>query len=67
MVPVIKGKGFFSVMSARASRYFPWPHSWMYSGISWPMGQPSLQGAVKQSSRGTCSPSFREGKGLTGF
>ena len=31
------------------------------------MGQPPLQGAVKQSMRGTFSASFRRGKGLTGF
>ena len=55
MVPVMKGRGFFSVMSRRAETYSPFRHSSIYSGMSWPMGQPPLQGAVKQSTRGTFS------------
>ena len=55
MVPVMKGRGFFSVMSRRAEAYAPFRHSSIYSGMSWWMGQPPLQGAVKQSSRGTFS------------
>ena len=46
---------FFSVMSRRAEAYAPFRHSSIYSGMSWWMGQPPLQGAVKQSSRGTFS------------
>ena len=65
MVPVMKGRGFFSRMTARAWAYLPWRQSSMYSGMSWPMGQPPLQGAVKQSVRGTFSQSFRRGRGLT--
>ena len=67
MVPVMKGRGFFSVMSRRAEAYAPFRHSSIYSGMSWWMGQPPLQGAVKQSSRGTLSYSLRRGRGLMAF
>ena len=64
MVPVMKGRGFFSVMSFRAASYRPLRQSSMYSGMSCPMGHPPLQGAVKQSSRGTFYFSFRLGRGF---
>ena len=67
IVPVMNGSGFFSVMSRRAARYSPRPQSSMYSGMSCPMGQPPLQGAVKQSSSGTASASLRGGSGFTGL
>ena len=38
-----------------------------YPGISWWMGQPPWQGAMKQERSGTCSPFFRLGRGLMGF
>ncbi len=64
MVPVMKGRGFFSKMSSNALPYRPRRHSSMYSGMSCPMGQPPLQGAVKQSMRGTLAASFRLGRCL---
>ena len=67
MVPVRKGRGFFSVMSFRAGPYRPLRTSSTYSGISCSMGQPPLQGAMKQSSQGTCLSLLRLGRGLMGL
>ena len=67
MVPVMKGRAFFSVISFKAGPYSPLRHSSIYSGISCSMGHPPLQGARKQSSQGTCSRLLRVGSGLMGF
>ena len=67
MVPVRNGRGFFSVMSFSAGPYRPLLHSSIYSGISCAMGQPPLQGAVKQSIQGTCFSLLRLGRGLMGL
>ena len=67
MVPVINGRGFFSVMSFSAGPYSPLLHSSIYSGISCAMGQPPLQGAVKQSIQGTFFSLLRLGRGLMGL
>ena len=67
MVPVMKGRGFLAVITLRASAYFPFPHSSIYSGISWPMGHPPLHGAIKQSVRGTFLSIFLEGRGFMGL
>ena len=67
MVPVRNGRGFFSVISFSAGPYRPLLHSSMYSGMSCAMGQPPLQGAVKQSIQGTFFSLLRLGRGLIGL
>ena len=67
IVPVMNGSGFFSSISSSASGYICFSTSSIYSLTSWCIGQPPMQGAVKQSAMGRGRPFFLSGRGFTGF